>query len=124
MPNLGELNNRTKNFIWKFRYYISKHPKKEKWLTKFLHSVNWTNSDEEKEALSLLKNWGKVSFDEAIHLFSTFFSANNFYTKNVSSFEAMEQVREYAVKIIADINTKKFSMILLQLVQVLRYEKL
>ena len=61
----------------------------------------------------MLENWGKVSFDEAIHLFSTFFSANSIYTKNISSFEAMVQVRNYAVNIIRDIEEKKFSMILL-----------
>jgi len=65
--------------------------------------------------------WENVEYDEALHLLSTFFSANGYYTKNTNR-SAMIKVREYATSIIQETDTKTFSLILLQLVQALRYE--
>ena len=40
--NLEELDNKEKNLIWKFRYYLKDNPKA---LIQFLHAVNWSSPD-------------------------------------------------------------------------------
>lgn len=43
-----------KDLLWKFRYYLTRDKKA---LTKFLKSVQWKDSTEEKQAVELLKVW-------------------------------------------------------------------
>ena len=109
--NIQTLSQKDKNLVWKFRYSLLK---KQNSLAKFLNSVNWKLLENEKEAFSLLQNWTNVQYDEALYLLSYFYSANNIFTRsNISNFQAMEKVREYATTIIEKIDEGKFAMILL-----------
>lgn len=77
-PIFGELDLAEKSMIWRFRYYLSQNKNA---LPKFLHAVNWSNPKEEQQALSFLDVWAKIDYADAIHLFSTFFCANEFYNR-------------------------------------------
>lgn len=80
-PTFGELEPAEKNMIWRFRYYLSQNKSA---LPKFLHAVNWNYPKEEKEGLSLLEKWAKIDYADAIHLLSSFFCANEIYSRTYS----------------------------------------
>jgi len=77
-PIFGQISQEDKNLIWKFRYYLRENKGA---LLKFLHCVNWSLEKESKEALSLLDKWAKIDYEDALHLLSSFFCANETYNK-------------------------------------------
>ena len=75
-PIFGVLTQEERNIIWKCRYYLSANKEA---LPKFLQSVNWGLEKESKEALSLLDQWANIGYEDAIHLLSASFCANELY---------------------------------------------
>mmetsp|Transcript_14580 Transcript_14580/g.12381 ORF Transcript_14580/g.12381 Transcript_14580/m.12381 type:complete len:513 (+) Transcript_14580:982-2520(+) len=110
-----------KNLLWKYRYYLSENKQA---LLKFLHCVTWSREAESEKALNLLENWAKIDYEDALHLLSSFFCANDLYNRNKKPINAMLKIREYAVKILEEVSSERLTFLLLQLVQALRYEKL
>ena len=81
--------------------------------------INWDDKEQAKEGLSLLQSWdkSKIGFDEALHLLSAFFCANETYTqRSVGKPKVMFEIRKYGTDIIKKVSEDKFAMILLQLV--------
>lgn len=117
LPDHKPLEEEYKGVIWKYRYSLGqdKHA-----LTKFLQAVRWENPDEEKNAIELMLNWEKIDKEDALHLLSLKFAANNHYSNNVS--KGISEVRKYAVGILAKCTSLEICSILLQLVQAIRYE--
>ena len=73
--------------------------------------------------MELLKRWSKISEDDAFHLLSNAFCANNKYSKqNVKPVSSMKAIRQYAVNILSESSNKQLCDFMLQLVQALRYE--
>lgn len=64
-PPGQNLSAEEQEFIWKYRYFLSKYPKA---LAKFLQSVHWDRPDDVKEALSLLQDWISLDTDDALEL--------------------------------------------------------
>ena len=77
-PHFTDISKEEKFLIWKYRYFLSKNKDA---LAKFLHSVNWSYEKEGKEALNLLTNWVSIDYEDALHLISSEFCANDFYSK-------------------------------------------
>ena len=117
LPDHKPLDEEHKGVIWKYRYSLGqdKHA-----LTKFLQAVRWENPEEERNAIELMLNWEKIDKEDALHLLSLKFAANNHYSNNVS--KGISEVRKYAVGIMSKCTSLEICSILLQLVQALRYE--
>lgn len=117
LPDHKPLEEAHMAIIWKYRYSLvqDKHA-----LTKFLQAVRWENIEEEKIAIELMQNWEKIDKEDALHLLSYKFAANNHYSNNVS--KGISEVRKYAVSILSRCTPNEICSILLQLVQALRYE--
>eukprot|EP01083_Nonionella_stella_P286457 975067_1 len=100
------LKQSEKRLLWKFRYTLvdDKHA-----LTKFLRAVDWKDSYETKQALSLLEKWDDVDIADALELLSSYFSN--------------QQVRLHGIRALARADDDEFSCYLLPLVQALRFEK-
>jgi len=97
-----------KELIWKFRYYL-RNTKKA--LTKFLKCVDWSKPDwSTQEALRLLREWEPPELDDTLELLS-------------HRFRHIPQVRAYAVQRLQSASEEELICYLLQLVQVLRYDK-
>lgn len=77
-PNIEEMKEEERTLVWRFRYTLRQ---KKDALTKFLHSVKWSIPKEEEEALVMLEQWAKIDSDDALHLLSVAFSANDYYIK-------------------------------------------
>jgi phosphatidylinositol 3-kinase len=75
--------------------------------------------------LKLLNSWTKIDRDEALYLLSSNFSANDIYSKiqTKKHIKTLQTIRLYAIKILFADSDKNLELILLQLVQALRYEK-
>lgn len=117
LPDHNPLEEEQMALIWKYRYSLVQ----DKYaLTKFLHAVHWENHEEEKTAIELMHIWEKIDKEDALHLLSYKFAANNHYSNNVS--KGISEVRKYAVNILKKCTPNEVSSILLQLVQALRYE--
>lgn len=79
-PSTKELRSSEKDLVWKFRYFLSKDKKVFflqstafpdfifKSLTKFLKCVSWTDYQEKKQAIELLRNWVHVEVEDTIEL--------------------------------------------------------
>jgi hypothetical protein len=117
-PHFESITNDQKFLIWKYRYFLSK---RKDALPKFLHSVNWAYEKEGKEALNLMAKWDPIDYEDALHLISSEFCANDVYNKYSFYYEfdvfrnkplsMMLAVRSYAIgvlKAVPDVTISKF----------------
>jgi hypothetical protein len=82
-----------------------------------------------KEALNLLGSWQAIDLEEALPLLSGFFSVNNSY-KNLREIQNLtddikkcfKEIRKLAVKALEKEPIEMIKLIILQLIQGLRYE--
>ena len=102
---LTPLSEREKVLLWCCREECSLHPEL---LPKFLQSVDWTSPEDVKEAHRMLFVWRLGPPIQALELLDILYSDI--------------VVREYAVHRISRLEDDELSTILLQLVQVLKYE--
>jgi hypothetical protein len=102
---LYHLTHTDKALIWKYRSYCSKFPKL---LPKFLQAVNWSVPGHAEEAHKVMVSWAPISSTDAVGLLDIRFSD--------------PVVREYAIRIVDSLHDAQFQELLLQLVQVLKYE--
>lgn len=102
---LYELKSEEITLLWKCRNYCSQYPKL---LGKFLLTVSWMNAEAVEEAHRCLVIWSKPTPLEALGMLDIRYSD--------------PLVREYAVNIINTLSDSSFEEIMLQLVQVLKYE--
>jgi phosphatidylinositol-4,5-bisphosphate 3-kinase len=102
---LVELDKAMKRFIWNNRFQLMKKPKA---LPKFVLAIDYSNLTCVLEAHKLLNLWKEPGYETALQLLDAQY--------------ADPVVREYAVKIISKLDDKTLNSLLLQLVQVLKYE--
>ena len=103
---LHDLTTEDKFILWKYRNYCSNYPEL---LSKFLLSIpNWNAPPYIMEAHRYLIQWKKLSPAQAIGLLDIRYSD--------------PVVREYAVRIIDELDDSVLQEFMLQLVQVLKYE--
>jgi len=105
LPPTRHLTPEYKQLLWKFRYSLRSESGA---LTKFLKCVDWSDANEAKASLELLYEWAPIDPASALELLSPTFTNN--------------EVRRYAVSILADAADDELLCYLLQLVQALRYE--
>lgn len=166
-PSNIELSDVEKNLIWKFRYYFSKNntaagggistaptsqaddPNSEsfkinqKFLTKFLKSINWDNDYELNhtfnEIIPYYWSVDKIQIGDALELLSSYFNPLTL-VKHVSVqqestddqkesridmiFRYVRQLRNFAVNRLRKASGDELLLYLLQLVQALKYEAL
>lgn len=99
------MSNEEQDHVWKFRFYLSNQKKA---LTKFLKCVNWTQSGEVRQALSMLEIWAPMDVEDALELLSPNFTH--------------PAVRRYAISRLQQAPDEDLMLYLLQLVQALKYE--
>lgn len=104
-PPTKQLSNEEQDHVWRFRFYLSNQKKA---LTKFLKCVNWTQSGEVRQALSMLKIWAPMDVEDALELLSPNFTH--------------PAVRKYAISRLQQAPDEDLVLYLLQLVQALKYE--
>lgn len=104
-PPTKQLSNEEQDQVWKFRFYLSNQKKA---LTKFLKCVNWTQSGEVRQALSMLEIWAPMDVEDALELLSPNFTHPT--------------VRKYAISRLQQAPDEDLMIYLLQLVQALKYE--
>lgn len=102
---LYDLTTEDKFILWKYRNYCSKYPAL---LSKFLLSLNWNSPPYVMEAHRYLTLWAKPTPTQAIGMLDIRYSD--------------PVVREYAVRILDELDDSVFQDLMLQLVQVLKYE--
>lgn len=104
-PPTKQLSNEEQDHVWRFRFYLSNQKKA---LTKFLKCVNWTQNNEVRQALSMLKIWAPMDVEDALELLSPNFTH--------------PAVRKYAISRLQQAPDEDLMLYLLQLVQALKYE--
>ena len=102
---ISELTMAEKGVLWQFRDYCSTNPAL---LPKFLRAVPWRDEKKVEEAHVLLYMWSPVRPSDALELLDVRYSD--------------QLVREYAVDKLDELNDAALDVLLLQLVQVLKYE--
>ncbi|KAM9947807.1 hypothetical protein ACTFIW_008177 [Dictyostelium discoideum] len=95
--------------IWRFRYYLTNNKKA---LTKFLRCVEWSESHQKNEALSIMPKWDPIDIADSLELLSSAFTHKNTI-----------MVRRYAVEILKKADDEELLYYLLQLVQATKYEQ-
>ncbi|CAK4077284.1 unnamed protein product [Aphanomyces euteiches] len=103
---LYKLNPYEKAILWKFRHEFMNDFDV---LPRFLSCVNWNNSREVEEVVSMLPFWGKANHPAA-------------YIRLLDMEFANQSVREFAVQKLSEMADTTFSYFLPQLVQALKYE--
>jgi hypothetical protein len=106
-PNFAILEAKDEKVIWKFRYYIKDRPEA---LTKVLKSKYYKEPHEIAELISLIQEWAKIEYDDAIYLLSGDFALNNFAgskSYHPSKDIINSHIRKYAVSILDEIDTEK-----------------
>lgn len=106
-PNFAILDPLEKNIIWKFRYFIKDRPEA---LTKVLKSEYYRVPHEIADLISLIQEWAKIQYDDAIYLLSGDFSLNNFAGNksfNPSKEVINSHIRKYAVSVLDEINSEE-----------------
>lgn len=100
-PNFATLDPKEKNLIWKFRYSLIDKPEA---LPKVLKSDLSSTQETENELCSLIKEWTKIKYDDAIYLLSRDFALNNIVVKAFSDakLEINTEIRRYAVDILRE----------------------
>eukprot|EP00923_Selenidium_pygospionis_P031468 GHVN01055769.1.p1 GENE.GHVN01055769.1~~GHVN01055769.1.p1 ORF type:complete len:627 (+),score=90.59 GHVN01055769.1:1292-3172(+) len=99
------LSKEEKELLWEFRIFLSFHSFA---LTNFLRVVNWSNSEETKEALQLMDEWEPPEVDEILELLCPELSH-------------VPEVRRHAVSMLDKVCDSKLRFYLPQLVQAIRY---
>jgi len=102
---LQELTPSDKDLLWKARVMCLSRPNL---LPCFLRSVNWTSPDHVKEAQTMLLLWKNGIPLDALELLDILYSDS--------------VVREYAVQRLEELDDNILQEVMLQLVQVLKYE--
>ncbi|KAL5517410.1 hypothetical protein EMCRGX_G002951 [Ephydatia muelleri] len=102
---LAPLTKAQAELIWKFREHCATIPEA---LPKFLQCVEWANLEQVQEAHRLLKIWRPITMEVALELLDYHF--------------ADDQVRSLAVKRLSMQSKEVLLSILLQLIQVLKFE--
>lgn len=160
-PSNIELTDYEKNLIWKFRYYFSKNnttinfanvgpdnlkiefKTNQKFLTKFLKSINWDNDNELDHAFNEIipYYWSadKIQIDDALELLSSYFNpftlvrritvdehqTNKDKESRIDKiFKYVQQLRNFAVDRLRLASGDELLLYLLQLVQALKYESI
>ncbi|XP_053405628.1 phosphatidylinositol 3-kinase catalytic subunit type 3-like [Mercenaria mercenaria] len=104
-PPTKQMTSEEQDLVWKYRFYLSSQKKA---LTKFLKCVNWSQSQEVKQALELLSAWNPMDVEDALELLTPTFSH--------------PAVRKYAINRLRQADDEDLLLYLLQLVQALKYE--
>ncbi|XP_006654109.2 phosphatidylinositol 3-kinase, root isoform [Oryza brachyantha] len=105
-PPTRSLQVDEKQLVWKFRFSLMSEKKA---LTKFVRAVDWSDIQETKQALELIRKWETIDVADALELLSPDFES--------------EEVRAYAVSILERADDEELQCYLLQLVQALRFER-
>lgn len=104
-PPTRTLRGDERQLIWKFRFSLVSEKKA---LTKFLRCVEWSDAQEARQGVDLMRKWACIDTADALELLSPVF-------KN-------EDVRAYAVNVLERAEDEELQCYLLQLVQALRFE--
>ncbi|KAL9080600.1 MAG: hypothetical protein Q9157_000655 [Trypethelium eluteriae] len=99
------LNGEERDLVWKFRHHLTRDKRA---LTKFVKSVNWSDSNEARQAVQLLPKWTEIDVDDALELLGPTFDN--------------PAVRSYAVDRLRKADDEELLLYLLQLVQALKFE--
>eukprot|EP01018_Ginkgo_biloba_P009326 Gb_01861 [translate_table: standard] len=105
-PPTRTLNGDERQLLWKFRFSLMSEKRA---LTKFLRCVEWSDAQEARQALTLMRRWAQIDTADALELLSPVFES--------------EEVRAYAVNILERAEDEELQCYLLQLVQALRFER-
>ncbi|XP_057848847.1 phosphatidylinositol 3-kinase, root isoform isoform X1 [Cryptomeria japonica] len=105
-PPTHTLSGDERQLLWKFRYYLVSDKRA---LMKFLRCVEWSDAQEAKQALDLMRQWAPIDTADALELLSPVFDN--------------EEVRAYAVDVLERAEDEELQCYLLQLVQALRFER-
>uniref|UniRef100_A0A0E0KZ76 phosphatidylinositol 3-kinase n=1 Tax=Oryza punctata TaxID=4537 RepID=A0A0E0KZ76_ORYPU len=105
-PPTRSLQVDEKQLVWKFRFSLMSEKKA---LTKFARAVDWSDIQEAKQAVELIRKWETIDVADALELLSPDFES--------------EEVRAYAVSILERADDEELQCYLLQLVQALRFER-
>ena len=76
-PITRHLTVEDKDLLWKFRFYLTSN---QRALTKFLRCVDWSNSQEAKQATELINQWQPIGsmYFISVGVFSGYFLFLNF----------------------------------------------
>ncbi|KAL4535341.1 hypothetical protein Ndes2526B_g06236 [Nannochloris sp. 'desiccata'] len=99
------LSRDDRELLWRFRGELTKEGRA---LTRFLKSVDWSDSAESRQASELMTKWAKISMADALELLSPDYP--------------VDSVRAHAVEALQSTSDEELLHFLLQLVQALRYE--
>ena len=102
---LYPLSAREREVIWRYREIVAQKPTG---LAKLLRSVKWSDANAVRETHRLLRGWPKLAPYLALELLDAKF--------------ADQEVRGYATRCLESLTDAQMQQILLQLVQVLKYE--
>ncbi|KAJ6676742.1 PHOSPHATIDYLINOSITOL 3-KINASE CATALYTIC SUBUNIT TYPE 3 [Salix viminalis] len=105
-PPTRILSGDERQLLWKFRFSLMSEKRA---LTKFLRCVEWSDVQEAKQALELMKRWEMIDVCDALELLSPVFES--------------EEVRAYAVSVLERADDEELQCYLLQLVQALKFER-
>ena len=100
------LTREEKELIWRYRYALTHEGKA---LTKFLKCVDWADAEEAAQASKLMGQWAGIDVGDALEMLSPVFP--------------IDAVRSHAVDFLRLLPDENIHLILLQLVQALRYEE-
>jgi len=70
----------------------------------------------------MLEEWAPINKEDALYLLSANFCCNQFFTSIESG--VIQEIRKYAIKRLETVSDEDIHLILLQLVQALKYEEL
>jgi len=119
-PDFQKVDGRAVSLVWRYRYF---YQDRKDALIKMLMSADWDNEKEEKEAISLLKNWAPIELEQAVIMLSFIFSLNPLYqTKTHPSAKSTAIIRHHAIEYLCRMKDDELDSILIQLVQAFRYE--
>jgi hypothetical protein len=111
-PNYYTIPPKESSEIWKNRYF---YIDKKQALTKVLKCSFYDTTAKEVE--TLLKEWAKIDYDDAIYLLSRDFSLNPYYgVKDTESIKPSdrEQIRAYAISILNTVDAEKLGKSLIK----------
>jgi len=101
-----DLSAEEKDLVWKFRHHLTRNKRA---LTKFVQSTTWSDTNEARQAVSMLPKWTEIDVDDALGLLGP--TIHN------------SAVRTYAVDRLRKAEDEELLVYLLQLVQALKFEK-
>lgn len=105
-PPTRHLSGEERQMLWKFRFSLMLEKRA---LTKFLRCVDWSDAQEARQAIELMRRWATIDIADALELLSPVFES--------------EEVRAHAVTVLERAEDVELQCYLLQLVQALRFER-